>query len=155
MGALSEKPVKLPIKPKPCKHCGRPFVPVTPNNVFCPKCKELSQGKRDRSLFAKHAEEIFGPGPWSKDRINADPQAAPLPEWVRRAMIIARTDCELGSIDGYVTVNTYLTGDHKFVPGVQVTPQAFLELFEARAYTATDDRLYGFIDDVYFVAVLA
>lgn len=62
-----EAPTKLKVPPKACELCGKPFIPTGGNAKFCPRCRELSKAKRNRSLFSKHATMAFGYGPWSED----------------------------------------------------------------------------------------
>ena len=84
---LGDEAVELKIKPKACGLCGKPYIPPGPGAKFCPACRKMPKPKRDRSLFAKHAELAFGPGPWATYK----PEPAEVPEAFQMALDTART----------------------------------------------------------------
>ena len=73
-----EAPIKLKVPPKACELCGKPFIPTGGNAKYCPRCREMSTAKRNRSLFSKHATMAFGHGPWSEDyeQVTGEPPIA-------------------------------------------------------------------------------
>jgi len=148
---IKDPPIELKIKPKACALCGKPYIPTGPRAKFCPKCRELPKGKRDASLFAKHAEAAFGKGPWA----TYTPKPDPVPEYFGLAMDAARAIAHDIRTNGLhvVAVQGWYEQGRGFLPMVHVTPEMFYELFDLREYEyrhEAEDRvaLVGMIDDV-------
>lgn len=147
---LIDRPVNLKIKPKACVLCGRPYIPTGPAAKFCPACKRMKKAKRDASLFAKHAEAAFGPGPWA----TYSPEPEEVPEFFELCMDAARAIANDIKNNGLriAAVQGWYESDKGFVPMVNVVPETFYKLFDLREYEYQheDGRicLCGTIDDV-------
>lgn len=135
-----EAPIKLKIPPKACELCGKPFIPTGGNAKFCPRCRELSQAKRERSLFSKHATMAFGHGPWSKDYEEIT-ETKPSAEYVASLAQAARFVFDIDKTYGfgvtvvrpsYTQVEEY--GNYKMVPYVQLGARQFFEVFGDTEY---------------------
>lgn len=154
---IKDPPIELKIKPKACALCGKPYIPTGPRAKFCPKCRELPKGKRDASLFAKHAEAAFGKGPWA----TYMPEPDPVPEYFGLAMDAARAiahDTRRNGVHVFTAQSWYEQG-RGFLPMVNVTPETFYTLFDLREYEyrcGANGCLYlaGMIEDVEVLAWL-
>ena len=148
---LGDEPIKLKIPPKACELCGKPFIPTGTNAKFCPRCRELSQGKRERSLFSKHATMAFGHGPWSKDFEDVTESKSPT-EYVASLAQAARFLFEIEQAYGFdpVVVRTSYEqvseyGKRIVVPYVQLSAEQFYKVFGDVNYE------YSYINDSLFI----
>lgn len=147
---LGDEAVELKIKPKACVLCGKPYIPTGPGAKFCPACRKMPKPKRDRSLFAKHAELAFGPGPWATYK----PEPAEVPEAFQMALDTARTIAHEVETKGLhiVQVGWTLDKGSEFIGLVVVVPETFYKIFDERPfeYVRNDKNilLRGRIDGV-------
>ena len=155
---LGDEAVELKIKPKACVLCGKPYIPTGPGAKFCPACRKMPRGKRNASLFAKHAELAFGKGPWA----TYTPEPDPVPDYFELAMDAARAiahDVEENGLHIASVQPWYELTENRFVPMVNVTTQMFYKLFDLREYeyrheTSDRVRLVGWIDGVEVISWL-
>lgn len=139
-----EGPTKLKVPPKACELCGKPFIPSGGNSKYCPRCRELSTKKRNKSLFSKHATMAFGYGPWSEDY-----------EAVKDELPIANLIADMAQVANllYEIEKTYAEGfgievitircsyefrtnydELELVPFVQVKAEDFFKMFEHKNF---------------------
>lgn len=147
---LGDEAVELKIKPKACVLCGKPYIPTGPGAKFCPACRKMPKPKRDRSLFAKHAELAFGPGPWATYK----PEPVKIPDAFQMALDTARTIAHEVETKGLhiVQVGWTLDKGSEFIGLVVVVPETFYKIFDERPFEYVhDDKkilLRGRIDGV-------
>lgn len=146
---LGDEAVELKIKPKACVLCGKPYIPTGPGAKFCPACRKMPKPKRDRSLFAKHAELAFGPGPWATYK----PEPVQIPDAFQMALDTARMLAHEVETNGLhiCLVGTHYKDRH-FRGVINVTPQTFYKIFDEIPFEYVADgtqyKLQGFIDGV-------
>lgn len=135
-----EGPIKLKIPPKACELCGRPYIPTGGNAKYCPRCRELSKEKRNRSLFSKHATQAFGWGPWSEDYetvtgiVSLEGFASSM---AQVAKFVFNLEEEYGvNVVSVRTSNEYRTEYDRLeaVPFVQVRKRDFYKMFGDKEY---------------------
>lgn len=147
---LGDEVVELKIKPKACVLCGKPYIPTGPGAKFCPACRKMPRGKRNASLFAKHAELAFGPEPWATYK----PEPAEVPEAFQMVLDTARMIAHEVETKGLhiVQVGWTIDKDSKFIGLVVVVPETFYKIFDERPfeYVRNDKNilLRGRIDGV-------
>ena len=151
---IGDEAVELKIKPKACVLCGKPYIPTGPGAKFCPACRKMPKPKRDRSLFAKHAELAFGPGPWATYK----PEPVKIPDSFQMALDTARLlahEVEVDSLN-ICSVSWTYKGGH-FLGQVLVTPGTFYKIFDDLPFEYEHDKegrilAHGRIDGVEVVS---
>lgn len=152
---LGDEAVELKIKPKACVLCGKPYIPTGPGAKFCPACRKMSKPKRDRSLFAKHAELAFGPGPWATYK----PEPVKIPDAFQMAIDTARLlahEVKTDSLNICSVSWTFKGGD--FRGQVLVVPETFYKIFNDLSFEYEHDEgrilAHGRIDGVEVISWL-
>lgn len=146
---IGDEAVELKIKPKACVLCGKPYIPTGPGAKFCPACRKMPRGKRNASLFAKHAELAFGPGPWATYK----PEPVKIPDSLQMALDTARMLAHEVETQGLhiCRIGTNYK-DHHFRGEINVTPETFYKIFDEIPFEYVEDgtqyKLQGFIDGV-------
>lgn len=106
--------------------------------------------ERNASLFAKHAELAFGPGPWATYK----PEPAEVPEAFQMALDTARAIAHEVETKGLhiVQVGWTLDKGSEYIGFVVVVPETFYKIFDERPfeYVQNDKNilLRGRIDGV-------
>lgn len=147
---LGDELVELKIKPKECVLCGGKYIPTGPGAKFCPKCRQMTKKKRDASLFAKHAELAFGPGPWATYK----PEPEGVPDILQMAIDTARAIAHETKTKGlrvYQATISY-TIARGFFGQVVLDAAAFYKVFDERPFEYEHARgtikAFGDIDGV-------
>lgn len=153
---LGDEAVELKIKPKACVLCGKPYIPTGPGAKFCPACRKMPKPKRDRSLFAKHAELAFGPGPWATYK----PEPVQIPDAFQMAIDTARMiahEVKTDSLNICSVSWAFKGGD--FRGQVLVVPETFYKIFDELPFEYEHDEkgrilAHGRIDGVEVISWL-
>lgn len=135
-----EEPIKLKIPPKSCELCGKPFIPTGGNAKYCPRCRELSKAKRNRSLFSKHATMAFGYGPWSEDyeeTVNQNKEARFVEDAAQVAVLIREIEEAYGMrVASICSIYEHRTSADTYerVPFVQLPRDTFYKVFSDKPF---------------------
>ena len=154
---IGDEAVELKIKPKACVLCGKPYIPTGPGAKFCPACRKMPRGKRNASLFAKHAELAFGPGPWATYK----PEPVKIPDAFQMAIDTARMIAHEVKTDSLniCSVSWTFKSGCDFLGQVLVVPETFYKIFDELPFEYEHDeegriKAHGRIDGVEVISWL-